>query len=169
MNYVAKISDKEFKVTLQNKGEKLEVFVEGGAVPVELHRINGTNNYSFLMNNLSFDVEIHKNETGYLVHHKGRTYKCNVEDERLTRLKSSLKQKTVSHLENEIKSPMPGLIVAIEVEKGQKIKAGDGVIVIEAMKMENEIKAPADAVVKEIKVKPKQAVEMNQTLIVLEI
>ena len=168
MKYLAKISDKEFNITLQNKGEELDVTVEGEAIPVELIRIGGTNTYSFLMNNQSYEVEINKNETSYMVHHRGKTYKCFVEDERLTRIRSSLKKKSQSYLEKEIKSPMPGLVVDIEVKVGQQLKTGQGVIIIEAMKMENEIKASTDAVVKEIKVKPKQAVEMGQTLIVLE-
>lgn len=167
MKYLAKISDLEFNVTLQNRGEVLDVNVGGETIPVELIRIAGTNTYSFLMNNHSYEVEVVKNEADYLVHHRGKAFKCYVEDERLARFRSSLKQKSRSHLENEIKSPMPGLVVAIEVKIGQKVRAGDGVVIIEAMKMENEIKAPTDAIVKEIKVRHKQAVEMNQTLVVL--
>jgi len=168
MKYLAKISDKELTVHLQNNGEILEVSVEGEKFPVELKRIGGTNTYSFLMENRSFEVEIYKNETSYVLHHRGRSYKCFVEDERSSRLRKALKQKSPSIKDNEIKSPMPGLVVAIEVAEGQKVTAGQGIIIIEAMKMENEIKAPFDAVVKTIKVKPKQAVEMNQVLIILE-
>ena len=168
MKYSAKISGKEFDVTLLNRGEELEVNVGGDTIPVELIRIGGTNSYSFLMNNRSFEVEVTKNETDYIIHHQGSTYKCHVEDERLARLRSSLKQKSQSFIENEIKSPMPGLVVAIEVKVGQQVEAGDGILIIEAMKMENEIKAPFDAVIKEIKVTSKQPVEMNQTLVVFE-
>ena len=168
MKYLATISEREFNITLQNRGEVLEVNIGGETIPVELIRIGGTNSYSLLMNNQSFDVEITKNETSYLVHHRGKTHKCYVEDERLARLRSIIKQKASTHLENEIKSPMPGLVVAIEVKVGQRVKAGEGVLIVEAMKMENEIKAPNDAIIKEIKIKPKQIVEMNQTLVLLQ-
>ena len=55
----------------------------------------------------------------------------------------------------------------IEVEEGQPVKAGQGVIVVEAMKMENELKAPADGVVSKILVQERQTVEKGATLIVL--
>lgn len=168
MKYLAKVSDREFNITLQNRGDKLEVAIEGETIPVELTKIGGTNIYSLLINNRSFEVEISNNESGYIIHHQGNSYKCYVEEERLAQLSHSLKKKSKSYSINEIKSPMPGLVVSIEVEVGQQVKRGQGVIIIEAMKMENEIKAPIDAVVKEILVKPRQAVEMNQTLLVLE-
>lgn len=67
-----------------------------------------------------------------------------------------------------IKAPMPGLILKIMVEPGQSIKKGDGLIVLEAMKMENILKAAADATVKSIKVTEKTAVEKGAILIELE-
>ena len=65
-------------------------------------------------------------------------------------------------------APMPGLVVKIEVEVGQAVRAGEGVIVVEAMKMENELKAPADGVVAKILVQERQTVDKGATLLVLE-
>lgn len=65
---------------------------------------------------------------------------------------------------NQLKAPMPGLVVRILVEEGQTIKAGEPLLVLEAMKMENVFKAPADVVIKQIKVTEKQAVEKNTEL-----
>jgi len=67
-----------------------------------------------------------------------------------------------------IAAPMPGLVVRIVVEVGQTIIAGQGMVVVEAMKMENELKAPADGVVARIDVTPGQAVEKGAILIVLD-
>jgi biotin carboxyl carrier protein len=67
---------------------------------------------------------------------------------------------------NEIKAPMPGLIVDIKVEVGAEVKKGDALMILEAMKMENILKSPGDGVVKTIKVEKKQSVEKNQVLIV---
>lgn len=66
---------------------------------------------------------------------------------------------------NEIKAPMPGLVVRIPVQVGDSVKKGDSLLVLEAMKMENIIKAPGDAVVSKIHVNSAQAVEKNQLLI----
>lgn len=66
---------------------------------------------------------------------------------------------------NDVKAPMPGLILDIKVQPGQEIKKGDPILILEAMKMENILKSPGDGVVKEIKVSVKQNVEKNQVLI----
>lgn len=66
---------------------------------------------------------------------------------------------------NQLKAPMPGLVVRILVEEGQSVKAGEPLLILEAMKMENVFKAPVDVVVKQIKVSEKQAVEKNTELI----
>ncbi|NLR82591.1 biotin/lipoyl-containing protein [Chitinophaga eiseniae] len=69
---------------------------------------------------------------------------------------------------NDIKAPMPGLVLKVLVTPGQAIHKGDPVLILEAMKMENVFKATADAVVKEIKVAERTAVEKGEVLIVLE-
>jgi biotin carboxyl carrier protein len=66
---------------------------------------------------------------------------------------------------NDVKAPMPGLILEIKVEPGQEVKKGDPILILEAMKMENILKSPGDGIVKEIKVKARQNVEKNQVLI----
>jgi biotin carboxyl carrier protein len=69
---------------------------------------------------------------------------------------------------NQLKSPMPGLILEILVEPGQQIKAGEPVMILEAMKMENIIKAPVDVVIKNIKAIKGRPVEKNELLIEFE-
>ncbi|MCC2548302.1 biotin/lipoyl-binding protein [Hymenobacter sp. BT175] len=66
---------------------------------------------------------------------------------------------------NELKAPMPGLIVDIRVEVGQAVQKGDPLLVLEAMKMENILKAPADATVSSIKVGQRDNVNKGQVLI----
>lgn len=64
-----------------------------------------------------------------------------------------------------LKAPMPGLVVRVMAEAGQLVGAGEGVLVLEAMKMENELKAAGRAVVKVVHVAPGQAVEKGQVLV----
>jgi biotin carboxyl carrier protein len=66
---------------------------------------------------------------------------------------------------NELKAPMPGLIVDIRVETGQTVQKGDPLLVLEAMKMENILKAPGDGVVGAIKVGLRDNVTKGQVLI----
>ena len=67
-----------------------------------------------------------------------------------------------------IKAPMPGMILKILVTPGQKINKGDGLVILEAMKMENILKAGANATVKAIRVTERTAVEKGAVLIDLE-
>lgn len=69
---------------------------------------------------------------------------------------------------SDILAPMPGLILSLNVKKGDAVKEGDYLLVLEAMKMENTIVAPRDAVVKSIKVTKGETVTKNQILIEME-
>jgi biotin carboxyl carrier protein len=60
---------------------------------------------------------------------------------------------------------MPGLIIDLKVKQGDVVKAGDALLILEAMKMENIIKAPGEGTVKMIKAKKGDSVEKNQVLI----
>jgi pyruvate carboxylase subunit B len=63
---------------------------------------------------------------------------------------------------------MPGRIVKVMAGVGQSVKRGDGVIIVEAMKMENEIRAPKDGVIQAIHVKAGDAVEAGEPLVTLQ-
>jgi len=68
----------------------------------------------------------------------------------------------------EIKTAMPGKVVRILVAEGDNVEAGDGVIVVEAMKMQNEMKSPKDGSIKEIKVVEGDTVSAGDILVVIE-
>lgn len=69
---------------------------------------------------------------------------------------------------NDVKAPMPGLILDVMVKPGDEVKEGDYLLVLEAMKMENTLTAPRDGVVKSISVEKGKSVEKNQLLIEME-
>ena len=67
----------------------------------------------------------------------------------------------------QVKAPMPGSILAVKVSVGQAVKAGDVLVVLEAMKMENDITAPCDGTIKEIVVTKGTTVNTDDVLIVM--
>jgi len=71
---------------------------------------------------------------------------------------------TGSKVEN-IKAPMPGLVLEVMVSAGQTVQKGDPVLILEAMKMENVLKAPGDGTVVSVEVSKGNAVEKNAVLI----
>ncbi|CAN5764101.1 biotin/lipoyl-binding protein [soil metagenome] len=88
-------------------------------------------------------------------------------DER-TRAIRAMSGEIAEETEKTIVAPMPGLVVRVDVEVGQQVKAGQGVVVVEAMKMENELKAPGDGTILEIRAQPGTTVEKGAVLLVLE-
>ncbi len=73
--------------------------------------------------------------------------------------------KLMTNKNNNIKAPMPGLVLRVIASEGDVVKKGDPLLVLEAMKMENVIKADGDGTVKRVAVEPKQVVEKNTLLI----
>ena len=69
---------------------------------------------------------------------------------------------------NEIKAPMPGLILDIIVEIGQEVKEDETLLILEAMKMENSISSPRNGVIKTIGIKKGEAVDKGALLIEFE-
>jgi glutaconyl-CoA/methylmalonyl-CoA decarboxylase subunit gamma len=89
-----------------------------------------------------------------------------VESERM-RSAERAKKASVSGGDRVIKSPMPGRVVKVLVAKGDSVGAGQGLVVLEAMKMENEVRARAAGKVAEVHVTPGAAIEGNAKLVTL--
>jgi biotin carboxyl carrier protein len=168
MKYLVQIEGKSYKVQIAEQDGQVQVSLDGQPVQADCARIGGKSLASFLFNHRSFDLEFSKSEDKISVSLDGKRYECVLEDERTQRLKRLGVLKIDTKRENQLKSPMPGLVTGIEVKEGDLVVAGQGVVIVEAMKMENELKAPHDGKVKEIKIKKHQAVDKDQVLIVFE-
>ncbi len=128
------------------------------------------NTYHVLSNNQSYNVELlninSENKTAVLKVN-GNKYECEIKDQFDDLLKSLGLDNLNTVKVNDIKAPMPGLVLKTLIEEGQEFKKGDNLLVLEAMKMENILKAPVDGVAKKIKVKSGDKVEKNEVLILL--
>ncbi len=78
-----------------------------------------------------------------------------------------ISEETVSSQGTEVKAPMPGTILSINVSSGQSVLQGDVLAILEAMKMENEIIAPTDGVINEILITTNDSVKSDQVLFTL--
>lgn len=164
MRYLTTIGDRAYAIDINREGE---VAIDGETRELDLREIDDNGLYSLLLNKASFEALVEEVEGEYRVLIDGVLYHVQVADERAKRLAEAAGAFTPASGEVNIKSPMPGLIVAVPVAEGDAVKRGQVVIVLESMKMENELKAPRDGVVASIKVQPRQAVEQNQVLLVL--
>jgi biotin carboxyl carrier protein len=99
------------------------------------------------------------------VYTDGERIDLTVEDRRLRLMKSLQSERTTKMHAAAIRSPMPGRITSLLVHEGELIEEGQGVCILEAMKMENEIRSPVAGIVKSVKVNESDAVEKNAVLI----
>jgi biotin carboxyl carrier protein len=70
--------------------------------------------------------------------------------------------------QNSISSQIPGRVISVSITKGDSVKKGDNIVVLESMKMQVAIKSPRDGVVKDMKVKEGQSISRNDVVAVLE-
>ena len=121
-------------------------------------------------------VEVHINKKEYLFqfdkfkNHFSITYldysvDFNFYDKDTAKLEKYMLEEDVADLSKYLLAPMPGKIVSVNVKNGQKIKSGESLLILEAMKMENLITATKDVKIKKINVKANDTVEVDQILI----
>jgi biotin carboxyl carrier protein len=122
--------------------------------------------WSVLIGGASHIVDVSEEDGISLVEVDGESYAIRVEEE--TRYIIRTRGGKVGAGGQVLKAPMPGKVVLVEVEVGQVVAAGDGLIVLEAMKMENEFRAAAPGTVVEIRVEVGQAVNLGDVLVVIE-
>jgi biotin carboxyl carrier protein len=172
MKYHVKINDRKFEISIGNNsaidGKIPELNIDGHMVAVDFRKLNNNRRYSLVADSRNFEATMEKISGGFNIWHSGGQTFAEVADEKTARFQKLMGSITGSSKLSVLKAPMPGLVLKIEVEPGQHIKKGDGLVIVEAMKMENELKAAASGVVKEIKIKPRQSVEKNQILIIFE-
>jgi len=105
---------------------------------------------------------------GWDLHLDGTRHSVLVVDERTRAIQELAPVASDTTGARPIRAPMPGLIVKVEVQPGQRVKQGEGVVIMEAMKMENELRADSDGVVASILVQAGQPVEKGAVLIEFE-
>ena len=103
-----------------------------------------------------------------VVNIKGKEYSVLVDDDRSILFKKFASEAHSGGGAHVVRAPMPGLISRVEVEVGEEVSKGQGLLVLEAMKMENEIRAVGSGRVKLVHVEKGKPVEKNAPLITIE-
>ena len=129
------------------------------------------NSFHIIKDHRSYKAEVIKadfSKKRFVISVNGNKYDLKVKD-RFDELLHKLGfYESDSNKINEIRAPMPGLVLDIMVEEGSKVKKGEPVLVLEAMKMENILKSPRDGIVKSSNVEKGKPVEKNEVLISFE-
>jgi acetyl/propionyl-CoA carboxylase alpha subunit len=168
--YTAKVNgDSEYRIELHDAGNSTGTINEENFSCDLLD--SGSNRFHVIRDNKSYELEILDADLEaktMLVKVNGRDYEVALSDRYDELLKSLGMDKVLGAKVNEMKAPMPGLVLDIRVTEGQAVSKGEAIIVLEAMKMENILKSPADVIVKKIIAKKGNAVEKNQVLVTFE-
>jgi len=170
--YRVTIGEEQYRITLRDDST---VLVNGTPYAFDFKAEAGRG-FSLLLNGTSFQIFLAtqrrssdrlNSEEPLQLTVNGNPYSVTVDDKRSLLLKSLVGKQSVQSADFTLKSPMPGLVTKIEVQKGEKVHAGQGLVVLEAMKMENELKAPGNGIITAIHIKQGVAVEKGEKLVTI--
>lgn len=102
------------------------------------------------------------------LHVDGIRHDVEVVDERTRTIRGLTHARETPQGPRPVRAPMPGLVVRVEVAAGERVRAGQGVVIMEAMKMENELRAEGEGVVARVLATAGQPVEKGAILVEFE-
>ena len=165
MSWEVTLEGVEHKVEVEPRGDHWLVTIDGEVFELGLS-VPEPDVLLFRRGERSWQADVDPTADGVAVTVRGRRYDVQVVDERARAL-AALGVGGAATGEQVISTSMPGKVVALLVEAGQTVEAGQGIVVVEAMKMENELKAKAPGVVQSVQVEQGQPVEGGATLVVI--
>ena len=163
MAYIVNIDKQEYKVDVRKTQEGYTAVLNGAEKVIEVARKEGEQ-LTIIVDNRPYVVVYESDEQ---IRVNGEAYAVSVLDEQIQKLIKASPEK-FHKKELAIKAVMPGLVIEVTVKEGDSVKAGDALLVVEAMKMQNEVKTPKDGVVKKILVQKGKTVNSGDTLLVIE-
>lgn len=164
MKYITTVNDKTYEIEIAQEGQ---VLVDGVPRAIDFHRGRAYGVFSLIIDHQSYETIVEERDGTYHVLITGNLYEVSVTDERAQRLAHASGALGAGSGEILMKSPMPGLIVAVAVEEGQEVEEGQTVIILESMKMQNELKAPRAGTIGRVSVAAGNNVEQGKPLITI--
>ena len=164
--FIAKLDDREVGVEVEPVGPSLyRVRVDGAEQVVDARSVAG--GLSLLIDGKNHEVSLIRSGDDFDVLLASRRFRFHLLTEERARRAAARGGREASG-RREVKASMPGKVIDVLVNVGDRVESKQGLLVIEAMKMENEIKSSGAGEVKEIHVARGQAVESGEVLVVLE-
>ncbi len=167
-SWVVMANGRPFPVELAAAGDGVEVRLNGQTHVVSSDWTPSRYIFKGTVNGEPVCAQYDSGSVGFRLTAGGYAAEIRMVSPRAAEMIADIPDRGASGAARNIVSPMPGLMVSIDVEVGQEVKAGDAVAVIEAMKMENQLIAERDGTIAEINCAPGDSVEVNQVLMVFE-
>lgn len=177
MNFIGVIDQQEHRVIVDDHDVQngfYTIDLDGKIYQVDAQSM-GSEIVSALIENKSFDIDIDDKDQSndpldgrLAVRVRGRVVRLEMLEQRRKKMKDAATAHFSLNGIIQVTSPMPGKVLRYLVEEQQEVEEGQGLVVIEAMKMENELQAPKSGVIKSISAKPGQTVDGGTLLLVIE-
>jgi acetyl/propionyl-CoA carboxylase alpha subunit len=162
MRYHVTLAGRTVEVELAPDG----VRVDGRAVAADLEAVPDGPVRSLLLDGASHRVVARSLEHGrWDLQLRGRRFGVEVLDERTRQIRAMIGSAGAASGPKPVRAPMPGLVVRVEVAVGDLVQPGQGLVIVEAMKMENELRAETAGRVTAVRIAAGEAVERDQVLI----
>jgi pyruvate carboxylase len=167
MRYVATLEGAEHELEIEEiASDAYAIQIGERRFEADLRRV-GPASFSVLIGTRSFDLDVARDGDELVVASRVGSTRLMLIDAARRALRAGARRREVSG-RAEIKAAMPGRVVNVLVAPGDEVKADQGVVVVEAMKMENEVRSPKDGKVVEVKVVAGQTVERGELMVVIE-
>jgi len=166
VKYVVRSHGREMEIDVDADG----VRIDGESVPARLAEVEGTPERVLTVGEAIHRVIVRRgvNRGDYTLWVDGYRFDVEALDERTRAIRELAAASTGPGGPAPLKSPMPGMIVRVNVAAGDAVQVGQGLVVIEAMKMENELRATGAGNVKRVHVTAGTAVEKGALLVEME-
>lgn len=162
MKLIAHLNSEKYQVEIKNNGGKVFAKIEEREYELEASEVE-PNVWLLKNNNQIYQIYVSPNGIVNIGKHQ---LEINLIDPK--KLRGSGSSDSGAEGKAEIKTAMPGKIVRVLVEIGAEVISGDGVIVVEAMKMQNEMKSPKTGIIKEIRFNEGETVNAGDVLVIIE-
>ena len=166
MRSEVKVGNSVYPVSYAKDGDLLKIAIAGREYLVDAVSPSG-NSLSLLINNQSYDVIVDGGQDSFSIVIEGETFQVDFFDPRARKPLDGQGHARQAG-EQTILAPMAGQIIKVSVNKGDLVKDGEGLVVLEAMKMENELKSRGAGEVREIFVSKGDVVTPGQRLLLIE-
>jgi biotin carboxyl carrier protein len=158
------IAGKKRPVEFAQTGERPVWTIDDERVEADAAAV-ATGIYSILINGKSFDVRVERRGAELRAITGGREFTVAIQDEREWRRNRGGSVEAEGR--QQVLAPMPGKIVRVLVSAGDAVRAGQGLLVVEAMKMQNEIRAPKSGTIDRVRVVEGQTVNAGEVVVIV--
>ena len=163
--WVVRLGDENVAVRTEGAGDALAVEIDGARLEMIIDWRPGQLVAQVQLSAQSATVQVDPCPEGYRLSHGGVEATALVRTRKAAEYAARIPKKAPPDTSKFLISPMPGLIVSIAVDRGEPVKAGQELLILEAMKMENVLRAERDGVVEDVRVAPGASVAADQVLI----